>query len=45
MQAKFVLGGAIMSSNQFSLLPQQPQKMKLASKLVKINKKMIGLPT
>jgi hypothetical protein len=37
MQAKFDNGGSILSSSQFLLLPQLPQKMKLASKVVKID--------
>jgi hypothetical protein len=36
-QAKFANGGSILSSSQFLILPQLPQKMKLASKVVKIN--------
>jgi hypothetical protein len=35
-QAKFDNGGSILSSNQFSLLPQLPQEMKLTFKVVKI---------
>ncbi len=42
-QAKFPNGGSILSSNQFSILPQPPQKMKLASKVVKIDPKIIVL--
>jgi hypothetical protein len=38
-QAKFDKGGLLLSSSQFLLLPQLPQKMKLASKMAKINKK------
>jgi hypothetical protein len=38
-QAKFDNGGSILSSSQFLLLPQLPQKMKLASKVVKIDSK------
>ncbi len=34
-QVKFDSGGSILSSSQFSLLPQLIQKMKLASKVVK----------
>jgi hypothetical protein len=41
-QAKFDNGGSILSSSQFSLLPQLPQKMKLTSKAVKIKTKIIG---
>jgi hypothetical protein len=40
-QAKFANGGSILSSSQFSILPQLPQKMKLASKVVKIDPKII----
>jgi hypothetical protein len=35
-QAKFVYGGSILSSSQFLLLPQLPQKIKFAFKVVKI---------
>ena len=38
-QAKFDSGGSILSSSQFLLLPQLPQKMKLASKVVEIDSK------
>jgi hypothetical protein len=38
-QAKFDNGGLILSSSQFLLLPQLPQKMKLASKVVKMHSK------
>jgi hypothetical protein len=38
-QAKFDNGGSILSSSQFSLLPQLPYKMKLAYKVVKIDSK------
>ncbi len=42
-QAKF--GGSILSSSQFLLLPQLPQKMELASKAVKVDsKKTVLLP-
>jgi hypothetical protein len=34
-KAKFANGGSILSSSQFSILPQLAQKMKLASKVVK----------
>jgi hypothetical protein len=40
-KAKFAYGGSILSSSQFSILPQLPQKMKLASKVVKIDPKII----
>ncbi len=40
-QANFTNGGSILSSSQFLLLPQQPQKMMLALKLVKIYSKII----
>ncbi len=40
--AKFAIGGSILSSSQFLILPQ---KMKLASKVVKINPKIIFLLT
>ncbi len=40
-QAKSANGGSILSSSQFLLLPQLPQKMKLASKVVKVNSKII----
>jgi hypothetical protein len=36
-QAKFANGGLILSLSQSSILPQLPQKIKLASKVVKIN--------
>jgi hypothetical protein len=38
-QAEFDNGGSILSLNQFLLLPQLPQKMKLASKGIKIDSK------
>jgi hypothetical protein len=41
-QAKFDKGGLILSLSQFLLLPQLPQKMKLASKVVEIDSKIIG---
>jgi hypothetical protein len=45
-KAKFAYGGSILSSSQFLILPQLPQKMKLKSKLVKIDPKIIvSLPT
>jgi hypothetical protein len=40
-QAKFALGGSIFASSQLLLLPQLPQKMEVASKLVKTDSKMI----
>ncbi len=40
-QAKFAYGGSILSSSQFLLLPQLPQKMELASKVVKVDSKII----
>jgi hypothetical protein len=36
-------GGSILSSSQFSILPQLPQKIKLASKVVKDDSKIIIL--
>jgi hypothetical protein len=36
-------GGSILSSSQFSILPQLAQKMNLASKVVKIDPKIIVL--
>jgi hypothetical protein len=37
-QSKFAYGGGlILSSSQFSLLPQLPHKIELASKMVKID--------
>jgi hypothetical protein len=38
-KAKFAYGGSILSSSQFLILPQLPQKMKLKSKVVKIDPK------
>jgi hypothetical protein len=38
-EAKFDNGGSILSWSQFSPLPQLPQKMKLTSKVVKIDSK------
>jgi hypothetical protein len=44
-QAKSTNGSSILSSSQFLILPQLPQKMKLASKVVKVNSKItISLP-
>ncbi len=40
-EAKFANGGSILSSSQFLMLPQLPQKMKLVSKVVKIDPKII----
>ena len=40
-QAKFAYGGPVLDSSQFLLLPQLPQKMTLASKMVKIDSKII----
>jgi hypothetical protein len=40
-KAKFANGNSILSSSQFSILPQLAQKMKLASKVVKIDSKII----
>jgi hypothetical protein len=42
-QAEFAHGGLILSSSQFLLLPQLPQKMELASKAVKVDSKIIVL--
>jgi hypothetical protein len=42
-EAKFDNGGSILSWSQFSPLPQLPQKMKLASKVVKVDLKIIIL--
>ncbi len=38
-QAKFDNNGLILSSSQFLLLPQQPLKIKLASRVVNIDSK------
>jgi len=43
-QAKFVNGGSILSSSQFTLLPQLSLKMMLNLKVAKINSKIIILP-
>ena len=40
-QAKFAYGSQVSGSSQFRLLPQLPEKTKLALKVVKINKKVI----
>ncbi len=42
-QAKSANGGSILSSSQFLILPQLPQRMKLASKVVKVDSKIIIL--
>ncbi len=45
-KAKSANGGSILSSSQFLILPQLPQKIKLASKVVKVDSKIItSLPT
>ncbi len=41
MQAKFDYGGSILSLSQFLLLPQLPKKMKLTSKVVIVDSKII----
>ncbi len=40
-KAKIANGGSILSLSQISILPQIAQKMKLASKVVKIDSKII----
>jgi hypothetical protein len=40
-KAKSANGGLILSLSQFLILPQQPQNIKLASKVVKVNSKII----
>jgi hypothetical protein len=40
-KAEFANGGSILGSSQYSILPQLAQKMKLASKVVKIDPKII----
>ncbi len=40
-KAKTANGGSILSSSQFLILPQLPQKIKLASKVVKVDSKII----
>ncbi len=40
-EAKSADGGSILSLSQFSILPQLPQKMRLASKVVKVDSKII----
>ncbi len=42
-KAKFAYGDSILRSSQFLILPQLPQKMKLTSKVVKIDKIIITL--
>ena len=42
-QLKFAYGGQVSVLSQFSLLPQLPEKTKLASKVVKIDSKIIIL--
>jgi hypothetical protein len=42
-KAKSANGGPILSLSQFLILPQLTQKIKLASKVVKINSKIIIL--
>jgi hypothetical protein len=36
-QAKFLDGGSVLGSSQFTLLPQMPLKMMLALKVVKMD--------
>jgi hypothetical protein len=44
-KAKSANGGSILSSSQFLILPQLPQKIKLASKVVKVDSKiLISIP-
>jgi hypothetical protein len=40
-KAKSANGVSILSSSQFLILPQLPQKIKLASKVVKVDSKII----
>jgi hypothetical protein len=40
-KAKSANGGSILSSSQFLILPQLPQKIKIASKVVKVDSKII----
>jgi len=40
-KAKFLDGGSVMGSSQFSMLPQLPPKIQLDLKVVKINPKII----
>jgi hypothetical protein len=42
-KAKSANGGSILSLSQFLILPQLPQKIKLASKVVKVDSKIIIL--
>ncbi len=42
-KAKSANGGSILSSSKFLILPQLPQKIKLASKVVKVDSKIIVL--
>ncbi len=42
-KAKSANGGSILTSSQFLILPQLPQKIKLASKVVKADSKIIIL--
>jgi hypothetical protein len=39
-KAKSANGGSILGLSQFLILPQLPQKIKLASKVVKVNSKI-----
>jgi hypothetical protein len=41
-KAKSANGGLILSSSHFLILPQLPQKIKLASKVVKVDSKIIN---
>jgi hypothetical protein len=41
LKAKSANGGSILSSSQFLILPQLPQKIKIASKVVKVDSKII----
>jgi hypothetical protein len=41
VQAKFFIAGSILSLSQLLLLPQLPQKIELASKVVKTGSKII----
>jgi hypothetical protein len=40
-KAKSAIGGSILSLSQFLILPQLPQKIKLASRVVKVDSKII----
>ncbi len=42
-QAKFLVGGSVLGSSQFSILPQLPPKIMLFLKMVKINPRIIIL--